>query len=482
MVRPGVETVNRSERTAPYRRPRRRGRWPLVFVLLAFLTLAVACRQEPVILPPVSATPHETPVAQSPLPEERAGSPGPLDEPSPTRTPAVLPTLYPTFTPAPGLATPTPTLAPTPTPGPTVDFSQVVVDFRLTIPEIGYDRRFEGTAGNHVTVVDETRGFAAMLENQAGVLVELQQALPELELEPLPDDCPTCAAFSFELPLRDLGDSGWLQDPIMLASIENYTALALGPHFPQGTVLGLRRSASPFDVAHTLALTEAGLLYRWLATEPRVEPPQRVDPALSDLLADLPDEPLAPAYTADCPGTPVETLLLNPDGDEFAQARRVRIQCPAFSLPSTLVPLYAELDRLLEQRLADQGLPQPPPAIPLTTMLDLQRPDSRLTVLYDGTVVALTTTITDSVPLTTTVTATNTLTTAAVISLTTALRDTGVLTPGVDAFAAAELPNILLVRSPEGMLEVAWEEDDPPQALRPLLEELEQLLQEVAGG
>ena len=106
----------------------------LALTLLPLLLLAAACRPQPPA--PATPPPTETPPLTS---AARADSEPPAE--SATRTRAPLPTLYPTFTPAAGFATPTPTLAPTPTAGPTVDFSQPVVTFRLTIPEIGYDRR-----------------------------------------------------------------------------------------------------------------------------------------------------------------------------------------------------------------------------------------------------------------------------------------------------------------------------------------------------
>src|SRR5690606_7332989 len=112
--------------------------------------------------------------------------------------------------------------------------------------------------------------------NQAAVLLEIQGALLNRQLAELPDDCDRCVHFSYELPLVPQQGAGWLEDPVFLASVENFMAVNLGPHFPPDTVLGLRRRASAYNVAQTLALTADGTLWRWLATASAVEPPSIV--------------------------------------------------------------------------------------------------------------------------------------------------------------------------------------------------------------
>ena len=385
---------------------------------------------------------------------------------------ADVPTLYPTFTPVAARATPTQAMPATPTAGPSLDFSQIAVEFRYRIPALGLDRRLEGTIGAEVTVVDETTGLAAILQNQTGTMLELQQSLPELELEPLPADCDRCVAFSYELPLDGASDEGWLRDPVMLASVENYTTLALGAHFPPGTVVGLRRSATPYDVAHSLALTADGALWRWLATAPEVAEPAAaatVSPNLAATAAAVPLDALEESYVVDCTGVAVETLRLRP---EEGEARDVHIRCPAFSLPTTLLPLYVQVDALLQETVAEQGLPRPPLEIPLATLLDYQRGDgSRLTLLLDGTARA-----TDPAG----DVFTSTVGASQVVSLTTSLHESGALAPGVEAYAAGEAANVMLVRGPEGMMEVAWD-GGAPAGLEAGLEELDQLLAEIAG-
>ena len=392
---------------------------------------------------------------------------------------AEVPTLYPTFTPVAVQATPTREMPPTSTAGPSVDFSQKAVEFSYRIPALGLDRRLEGTIGAEITVVDETAGLAAILQDQTGVMLELQQSLPELELATLPPDCDRCVAFSYELPLEGVADEGWLRDPVMLASVENYTTLALGPHFPPGSVLGLRRSATPYDVAHSLALTAEGALWRWLATAPEVGEPvaaEEVSPDLEAAAAAVPLDLLQDSYVVECVGVAVETLLLRPDGGEgegdAADGKEVRITCPAFSLPTTLLPLYVQLDALLQETTAEQGLPRPPLEIPLATLLDYRRDDGgRLTLLLDGAARA-----TDPAG----EVFTDTVEVSQVVSLTTSLRESEILTPGVEAFATGAVSNTLLVRGPQGMMEVAWE-DDAPADLEPWLEELDQLLATIAG-
>jgi len=393
---------------------------------------------------------------------------------------ADIPTLYPTFTPVASQATPTRSMPPTPTPGPSLDFSQKAVEFRYRIPALGLDRRLEGTIGAEITVVDESTGLAAILQNQTGTMLELQQALPEVELEALPAGCDRCVAFSYELPLDGVSDEGWLRDPVILASVENFTTLALGPHFPPGTVVGLRRSATPYDVAHSLALTADGGLWRWLATAPEVEEPaeaETISPNLEATAAAVPLDALQDSYAVDCVGVAVEVLMLPAgEGEEGdgpgAAGKAVRIRCPAFSLPTTLLPLYVQLDALLQETVADQGLPRPPLEIPLATLLDYRRGDgSRLTLLLDGTARAMDPAgevFTDSIGA------------SQVVSVTTGLRESGALAPGVDALAAGEAANVLLVRGPQGMMEAAWD-GEAPAGLEPWLEEIEQLLATMAG-
>lgn len=381
----------------------------------------------------------------------------------------VLPTLYPTFTPLPP-ATPLPSRTPvaSPTPATAIDFEQKSVLFRYVIPALGLDRRLEGTVGGQITVVDETTGIAAIRTNSGTPLQEMQTAFPGLNLEPLPENCDSCVYFEYELPLSGQADSGWLTEAYMLASIENFTAINLGAHFPAGTILGLRRSATAYEPAHSLALTDNGQLYRWLATEPQVTTPI-TNTTLAGLLPAVPLATLAENYLVSCPAAPVETLYLNPAGTPTT----IRLTCPAFSLPTSLLPLYLQLDSLLQESLAAQSLSKPPFAIPLATLLHYQRADGSCLTLTQTEQAIVT------APAGTPITATLSL--SQIISYTTPLLDSGTLQPGLQLFGEATLPNLLLVRGDQGLNEIGWSEIAPP-AVQTLITRLDTLLNELLAS
>jgi hypothetical protein len=407
-------------------------------------------------------------------------------------TTAPLPSLVPTFTPEP---TPSPLSVATPSPqltratastesSPTPAFDEPVVEFRYTIPALGLDRRLEGNVASQIIAVDETTQRAVQRNNQASILLELQQSLPHLELAPLPEECDRCVQFQYELPISGESDEGWLQDPVFLASVDNFLTVLLGPHFPPETVVGLRRSASAYAPAHTTALTADGRLWTWLATEEEVDEPdspEAVVSVLQERFNALPLSELEERYVIDCTGMPVETLLLNPEDGE---ARQVRIVCPSFSLPSTLLPLYLPLDAVLEEELAGvEGPVRPPSAFPLTALLQYRRPDgSRLTLYQDGSAVAL-----DAADRA----YTRTLTSMRVISLTASLLDSGRLQPDLSTFQTQagttvtatvqptpqQATSILVVRGPEGVYDAALSST----ADFPALAELNALLDSLLG-
>ncbi|MCP4423510.1 MAG: hypothetical protein GY803_03365 [Chloroflexi bacterium] len=393
---------------------------------------------------------------------------------APLVTTAPLP---PTFTP-PATAVPLPTLAPRPTLTPIpsatpIDFDQTVVELRYTIPAIGLDRRLQGNVASRIIVVDETTGESRQFNNQGGVLLQLQQTLPDLTLESAPSGCISCVQITFNLPMSGLSGAGWLQDPILLASIENFMSIRLGPHFPPGTQLGLRRGVSPYAPAHTLVLTANGRLYRWLATDTQIPEPvdaATVSPNLTALLDNLPLDSLETGYSVDCPGTAVETLLIYPDKP------LIRLICPEFALPDTLLPLYLALDELLVPAIADVSLPRPPAAFPLAALLDYQRADAaRLTLYQDGTAVAIDAAANPY---------TDTITAAQIISLTAGLLDGGQLQPGLTTFepTATAVPTAtvtapapisrLLVRGPDGVYDGQWTGIPDFEALNALLDSL----------
>jgi len=138
-----------------------------------------------------------------PTPETETSTPSVVEgDQIPEAQTRVLPTLYPTSTTFP---TPLPTnthppqeVPPTSTP---IDFEQLVVELRYTIPLIGLDRTLSGDVSGRLNVVDVANDFTVEQRNQAGVLLELQQSLPELELADLPEDCNGCVWLEYELPL-----------------------------------------------------------------------------------------------------------------------------------------------------------------------------------------------------------------------------------------------------------------------------------------
>lgn len=351
------------------------------------------------------------------------------------------------LTPTP-LATATP-VGPTPTP---IDFTQTAVELRYLIPALNLERRLQGNIASQIIFVDETGGRALQRSNQARVLLDLQQVLPTLALTPLPEGCDRCVYVAYALPLAGQTGAGWLQDPVLLASVENIMAAVLGAHVPLGTVVGLRRSASPYAPAHTIAVTTAGAVWLWLATEPEIDDPLAVAatlPNLDAILNQLSPETLNSDYVTSCPGAPLETLYL----DVAGVTRQIQISCPEFTLPTTLLPLYVALDNALQDKLADVAGPEKPPSgFPLTAVLNYRRQDgAQLTLYADGLAVAQ-----DAL----TNVYTNTLTTAAVISLTTQLVDSGLVKPGLATFftdaADTAASSRLLVRGPDGVYDARW--------------------------
>ena len=401
----------------------------------------------------------------------------------PTSTAVVIP---PTFTPAPNgdQFNPVPVVTVTQEPLPTVEtstpipFGANVVEVRLTIPAIGFDRRLQGGVSSQIILVDESNGFSVQRDNQASVLLDLQQVLPELVLAPVPDGCEGCVHLTYNLPFSGVQGDGWLRDSVLLASLENYFTTTLGPHFPAEAVIGLRRSASPYAPAHSVAVMADGRLYRWLANEGEVAPMSTASPTLLAAFEAIEPQAMAQQYTAPCPGSPLESLLLT--GREAE--RLIALVCPEFALSTELQPLYVALDEALAELLAgsEATLPRPPAAFPLTAVLDYQRLDgAQLTIFLDDTAVASNA---SGQPITTT------LSSSQVISLTTDLLASGGLRTGLTTFLAEEGTNptatpsaprtALLVRGPAGVYDAQWFNT----ADVPLLADLNDLLNELLSG
>ncbi len=432
----------------------------LFITFIAFIL--IGCEGQNPTAPTLAITPLATPVAQLP----------------PTFTPpAPSERLFPTFPAVTVTQRPLPTQS-TSTP---IPFGDTTVEVRYVIPALGLDRRLQGSVSSQIILVDEATGQAVKRANQSGVLLDLQQILPDLLVPVVPEGCDTCVHITYNLPFANLHGDGWLRDPVLLASLENYTSVALGPHFPPGTIAGLRRSASPFAPAHTIAVTEDGLLYVWLANESQVGEPVEADPGLIQIITDLSVEGLAREYITNCMGSPLESL--------YVRGEIIGIVCPEYTLPTALLPLYARLDTLLAEKLvqSEVTVARPPTGFPLTAVLDYNRTDgARLTLYADGTAVVQSQ---RGEQVTAVISPTQTL------SLTNELIATGAVRTGLKTFrpettevitttggitttiTTTPLPprTLLLVRGPAGVYDGEWFNSfDAPQlaALNALLTQL----------
>lgn len=395
-------------------------------------------------------------------------SPAPTEDelPDETAAPMVLPTsegIPPTFTPSSEEPTAVPTVTPIPAPEETrlpatpIPFDDPVVTLRLRIPAIAYDRHLVGTVGSVVTLADETSRRGQERRGQAVVLIELQQALKDIELDPLPPDCDTCPQLEVTLPLDEIELSGWLRDPVLLASIQNYFAVAFGPHFPPETIVGLRRSASPFAAAQNIALTADNHIWLWQETDEQILQPIEAEEGLLTAVSQTFEGRYFTEYTAPCQGVPIETLLLDPiDLDPLT----ITIACPAYALSTNLLPLYTQIDTLLADAF-ETIVSVPETAMPLTAVLQYQREDDQtLTIFQDGF-----TTLTDSRDNL----ITGTLTLEQVNTLTQPLIDSELVQLGLATFEQEPAPNaLLLVRGERGVLDAGFESGQTAAALEPL--------------
>ncbi len=419
-----------------------------------------------------------------------AGCSTPAATPTPAESVRQLPAITgipPTFTPLPPgqqLLPTQPVITVTQEPLPTVStktpvpFGDTAVEFRYTIPELNLDRRLQGGINSQIILVDETTGQAIKRANQAGVLLELQQALSDLPLSSVPEGCTGCVQFSYDLPFAQEKAEGWLQDPALLASLDNYLNVSLGPHFPPDTAVGLYRRATSFAPAHTIAITEDGQMFSWLAAEGEVDAPVAVDTAVLDDLNNLTLDELAEEYVTACSGTSPELLYLRQGDVE----KEITILCPEFALPAPLVSLYAQLDATLAAKLAasENVLERPLAAFPLAALVDYKRIDgAELTIYQDGTAVALSS---DSQVMT------GTISSGDIISVTTDLLDSGAMSGDLSLYAASVAPlddgattlprpqSLVIMRGGRGVLNGVWPDTADLPALVLLNEILDGLL------
>lgn len=406
-------------------------------------------------------------------------SPGPTPEgtPLPRPTLVTIPTLLPTFTPINRpTATATRPLQPTPDPSATVTLSEEVMRLEFTIPGLGMTRTLTATFASRITLSDAQTGITIVQPQQSRVLLELQGVLDGLTLEPIPDGCDLCPRLHYELPVAGESGDGWLTDPVLLASLENYFAVHLGPHWPPQTVLALRRSASVYRSAQTLALTAEGQMWQWSAIDRQIAPPS-VAPSLADLLpADLGATGWADNYQQECRNVPRETLFIA----QGEQTQTINFRCPEITLPDSLTPLYAAMAELLTAQPLADGETNRTPWFPFTTALYYQRADGyRLTLDRNGNIV---------VALEGEVQGTGNLTATLPISLTAAALSTDLFTPGTPELLrtltvtdTTSLPdNFLMVRGDDGTGEITWEENAPDD-LAELVALLDGLIDNLVG-
>ena len=451
-----------------------RNPWILGVVLVTLLGACGEAQNEgPTVIPPTATSAGLVPLT----------SPGGADDDL-----APLPTLFPTAT---GVVAPEaqPT-QPISTPGPTntpINFQQVVVSLTYAIPGVGLERRLEGTISSQINLFDVTTGARLTKQNQAAVLLDVQQVLENVELAPYPEDCPGCVRLDYSLPLSDKEGSGWVQNETILASLENYFAANLGPHFPADSVIGLRRSASPFAGAHTLAVTANGALWLWSAIDAEVVIPVEGDAGgalLIEAAAAIDVEQLATSYRADCPGDPLETLFLGVDSPIL-----IALQCPELALPTTLTDFYAILSAAAASLIDEElGLAELDRLLPLDAFLYYERADARLLLYADGQAVVEPAgiAVSHSDPPTQTLQLTGTFTATSAISLTQGLRDLnllrGPLTQEITARALVTEtetldPNVLILRDSVAVWAATW--DDPPSALAVFTADLDRLMDDI---
>ncbi|MFZ0543830.1 MAG: hypothetical protein WAM60_00230 [Candidatus Promineifilaceae bacterium] len=424
----------------------------MVWLVLGLVAIA-GCDQEP------------TPTSTVPATEVEQTAVAVQNDNQETRT---LPTVYPTPSafPTPSPTAPLPTNTPRPTATP-IDFSELVVEAHYSIPAISLDRTIRGNVSSQLELTDETTGEVVSVTNVPGAMFELQQTLPEVTFSELPEGCELCVRISYELFLTGESGEGWVEDPVLLASFENFFSAHLGPHFPPDTIVGLRRSATPYDVAHTVALTADGTLWRWAATEPELTGPETGDSSLLTLVNDLDLESIGSEYLGACPeGSGVEQLFLANESGESS----VEIVCPELSLPLPLLPLYLRLDALSDEITADTALPQPQPAVPLETVLYYQQQDGDKLFLFDDGRV--------QVRSGTGVTVTAALTGTGTIDTALALAESGILESGADRLASGGSANILIARGMDGVYETGWN-NDPPDNLSDFTAELDSLIEDL---
>ncbi|MEM7332840.1 MAG: hypothetical protein AAF490_12200 [Chloroflexota bacterium] len=377
----------------------------------------------------------------------------------------------PTFTPSAPEPLPTATIIPTRPPQPTeipatpIPFDDVVITARVRIPAVGYDRRLEGNIGSELIFVDETAGKGQFRAQQAVILIELQQALKDLVLAPVPDDCSQCIDLEVIFPLDQIEIRGWLQDPTLFASLENLFAITLGAHFSPDAVGGLRRAASPYAPSQTIEVQADGTVFIWQGNQESIVSTFLASEALNTAVSQSVNNTYQTQYAVACEGVPLETLMLKSD---TGGVQTIGISCPAFTLPLPLLDLYVQFDTLMGEAVLD-ALPAPETGVPLTAVVQFQREDGALLLIEnDGAL-----TLDDG----TSQLITDTLGIDQILSLTAPLIENETVSLGLSSFVteaeeAAEDDDqetaVLFIRGPEGLYDAVWSETQSNEALAPL--------------
>ncbi len=404
--------------------------------------------------PPQPIPTNDIPLTQSPTSDAA---------PAPTRTSRPIPTLYPTPT-QPPTNTPRPTITPQPTvPTPTsLPFDTQLLSIQFAIPSLGLDWQLAANVGGQITLRDGLTGMETSQTNQGNVLTEMQTLLRQLELAEMPAECDRCVYFAYQMPLDDLAGEGWLQDVQTLASFENYFAGILAPHFPPNTVLGLRKGASGYDVAQTIAIDADGLMWRWLATADQAAEPVAAGLDVEAAIADLAVVGQGTSYLAPCINRGFDTLLIQIEGE----ATSFGLRCSEMSLPTTLLPIYQQLDTLLMGLESAARLPLPAYPLPFDALLFYKRGDGHGLTLFNDDRYLLTSPSAGAL--------TRTLTATTSISLTLPFQNN----PSLSGDGAALLPalpssenpepeqfqtaNLIGVRDDSGVRAIGWIETPPP--------------------
>jgi hypothetical protein len=419
--------------------------WTRLFAWMCLLMVLAACQSPP------AATPRPIQL-ETITPSPTAGQ-----APQPDVTPRALPTIYPTETPGPiptATATQEAAFAEASPTQPPLDSTSL--SFRIEIPVLGLERSLVGTVGGQITMVDIATGEETSRANQGSILLEMITVLDGLDLDPMPPDCQTCVHFEYELPLSDVSESGWLREVQVLASVDNYLTAHLGPHFPSGAVVGLRRSASSYDVAQTIAVDIDGGMWRWLASSDRVSEQEASNIDVVTLFETLTGTQISTVYEAACPGSPVETLVLGASGDR----REIRLRCPELVLPGVLAPLYAGLAGQLAGLESEAQLPAPDYGLPVDGLLYYEDAgEQSLTISLAGLALLehpVSGTISFTLPITQVITATSQLAAAP-----------GMVPGGAPLIAhlfpalapeleVASYDNVLAVRQADGVYSIGW--------------------------